>query len=94
MSDRNHGKVAGILGVDARNGTADEDDGQSTMTDGVVDENEVSEAQKVSLLAEKQSQLEEVFNRHDSLVCHSFIWKRLSIALYRYERHFIWKTSV
>lgn len=91
VSNRNHGKV---VGVDARNGKADEDGGQSTMEDGVVDENEVSKAQRVSLLAEKQSQLEEVFNTHDTLVCHSFVWKRLSITLYRYEKHFIWKTSV
>lgn len=91
MSSRNHGKVPGISGVDARNGKADEDGGKSTMEDSVVDENEVSE---VSLLAEKQSQLEEVFNRHDTLVCHSFVRKCLSITLYRYEKHFIWKTSV
>lgn len=94
LSNRNHGKVAGRSGVDGRSSKAAEGGGQSTMTNEVVDEKGVSEAQTVSMLAEKQSQLEEVFNRHDTLVCRSFVWKRLSIALYRYERHFIWKIFV
>ncbi len=73
VSTRSHGKTARRSGVDAVNGKMAENGGHPAVADGNADGEEISEAQKVSLLAEKQSQLQEVVDKHDTLVCRSFV---------------------
>jgi hypothetical protein len=94
VSTRTHGKAARRSDVDAVNGRTTESGGHPDVADGNADGKEVSDPQKVSLLAEKQSQLQEVLDTHDTLVCHSFVEKRSTITIYRYEKSFIWRTFV
>jgi len=94
VSTRGHGKVARRSGVDAVNGKITENGGHPAVADGDPDMEEVSEAQNVSLLAEKQSQLQEVLDTHDTLVCRSLVEKRSSITINRYGKFFIWRTFV
>lgn len=86
-SARGHGKVVGGSSVDGM--IAKDGRGNAMDTD-----NDEEEMQRTSLLAEKQSELEEVFDRHDTLVCSLSVWKSLSVMLCRSEKCFTWKISV